>query len=356
MTDPRVIGIVADDVTGAADSAGAFAAHGWRVLLLADGEAASPEPGTVLAVVAHNRALPDEEARTASERATARLASVADRLFVKIDSTVRGSVASQIRGALTEWARVAGDAHALVCPAFPAQSRTVRGGVVFVDGVPVHETPSGQDPITPVRSSDLAQLLQAPDVATEDAATDADLDRIARRIADDARTVAVGSAGLAHALARTWSRGAVPAAPLAAGGRVLVAVSSRLAVTRRQVDVLGGAEGISVISATDRTDLSPDRAAALLADDVRTTLDSEPIDSLIVCGGDGLAAVLARLGAHAVRIDRALADGCPSGVIVGGAHDGLRIVTKSGGFGGPRTLLDLADALRSARSTKDDPS
>jgi uncharacterized protein YgbK (DUF1537 family) len=33
MAAPRVLGLVADDLTGAADSAVGFAEHGWRVEL-----------------------------------------------------------------------------------------------------------------------------------------------------------------------------------------------------------------------------------------------------------------------------------------------------------------------------------
>jgi hypothetical protein len=51
--------------------------------------------------------------------------------------------------------------------------------------------------------------------------------------------------------------------------------------------------------------------------------------------------------------------GCPVGTVVGGLCDGLRVATKSGGFGDPTTLIDLTAALfrhsavDSARSKED---
>ena len=52
-----------------------------------------------------------------------------------------------------------------------------------------------------------------------------------------------------------------------------------------------------------------------------------------------------------MRIDAVLVDGCPSGTIVGGAVDGVRIVTKSGGFGQPGALVGLVDVLGPPLST-----
>jgi hypothetical protein len=40
--------------------------------------------------------------------------------------------------------------------------------------------------------------------------------------------------------------------------------------------------------------------------------------------------------------------GAPDGRVVGGTADGLRLITKSGGFGGPDTLITIVQRLRSA--------
>ena len=73
-----------------------------------------------------------------------------DRLYVKIDSTMRGSVAGQLRGALDAWGASCPGAVVVLCPAFPDEGRTVVGGAVLVDGIPVDRSPAAVDPITPV--------------------------------------------------------------------------------------------------------------------------------------------------------------------------------------------------------------
>ena len=40
--------------------------------------------------------------------------------------------------------------------------------------------------------------------------------------------------------------------------------------------------------------------------------------------------------------------GAPNGRVVGGTADGLRLITKSGGFGVPDTLITIVQRLRSA--------
>ena len=63
-------------------------------------------------------------------------------------------------------------------------------------------------------------------------------------------------------------------------------------------------------------------------------------------GGDGAAAILDCVGADRIAIDGAIVAGCPSGIVHGGAADGLRLVTKSGGFGDPDTLATITTRLR----------
>ena len=87
------------------------------------------------------------------------MAGGAERLFLKIDSTVRGSVAGQIDGALRAWSQQHPEAWAVICPAFPAQRRTVVSGQVLVDGVPVAESAAATDPVTPRTVSDLTVIV-----------------------------------------------------------------------------------------------------------------------------------------------------------------------------------------------------
>ncbi|WP_317231318.1 four-carbon acid sugar kinase family protein, partial [Clavibacter sp. MX14-G9D] len=191
-----------------------------------------------MAIVTDARAQAPDAARTATRAAVARAVEVGDdRLFLKIDSTMRGTVHEQIQGALAAWEPRAAGAVAVVCPAYPAMGRTVEGGHLLVDGAGVETTSVGRDPVTPVTTSALADLLpgsahidaasDAADLAdriaavaaagarvvTVDAVTSADLRFVAEAFALlGPRAVPVGSAGLAAEMARVWGSAPAPAA------------------------------------------------------------------------------------------------------------------------------------------------
>ncbi len=268
-----IAAIVADDLTGACDSAVRFVAAGWETRLLLDrrdsGLPMAGEGDALLAVTTDSRGLADDEARDATIQAVEAVQRLgATRLFLKIDSTMRGSVRGQVAGALQAWRRRWPDAVAVVCPAYPSMGRTVAAGVLLVDGVPVAESGLRDDPVTPALTSELGELLPGSvplsrfgagsaealahgspraGVLTADAQTDADLQELAEAIAlRPTAAIPVGSAGLALAMARTWRQAAAMVAPAAiavpipAGGsrRVLVQVSSLNEVSRRQLAVL----------------------------------------------------------------------------------------------------------------------
>ena len=66
---------------------------------------------------------------------------------------------------------------------------------------------------------------------------------------------------------------------------------------------------------------------------------------LVLVGGQTARLVCRRLQAQGVRIEGELEPGVPYGRLIGGVWDGLPVVTKAGGFGGPDTLLDAVRAL-----------
>ncbi|MGY1714065.1 four-carbon acid sugar kinase family protein [Geodermatophilus sp. SYSU D01106] len=256
-------GVVADDLTGATDTSVQFARQGWPTLLRLRPGADRLPADAVLAECTDARALGDEAAPATGAAVTRLHRSGVERLYVKVDSTLRGSVAAQVRGALESWSAVRPAAFAVVCPAYPAMDRVVTDGVALAGGQLLEEGPAGRDPVTPVATSRLAELLpgsvhvrQPADgdpatlaaalaaagrdarVVTVDARDDADLARLADavdRVGPDA--VPAGSAGLAGALAARWR----PAAPAADGGAppsgerpVLVLVTSLHRTAREQ--------------------------------------------------------------------------------------------------------------------------
>ena len=68
---------------------------------------------------------------------------------------------------------------------------------------------------------------------------------------------------------------------------------------------------------------------------------------MVLVGGDGAAAALQRVRADAIRLHGTLAPGVPVGTILGGAAHGMRVVTRSGGFGRSDSLLEIVARLQS---------
>jgi len=355
------LGLIADDLTGASDAAVQFARRGWEAVLVLDG-ARLGEGGSVLAVTTDCRALDNATAEKLTADAVSQLVEAGiDRIYLKIDSTMRGSAPGQIAGALSVWRRKYPDAAAVVCPAYPRMGRTVVDNRLLVDGRPVEQSAIGRDPVTPVTTSDLAALIpgsqygpakaghyvligtQSAPILTVDAANDDQLAAIASAVAAAGpRMIAVGSAGLADAMAAVWS-GPTAFAQAPAGRqpeqtrRILIQVTSLNPVSHAQIAKLAQVYP-DVVVLTGRAE----DVAAELADRV----EREQWDVLGLIGGDGARAALHLLGASAIRIVDALLEGIPHGVIVGGRAAGMAIFTKAGGFGAEDALVRVVEKLK----------
>ncbi|MEU3269921.1 four-carbon acid sugar kinase family protein [Saccharomonospora sp. NPDC006951] len=396
------VAIIADDLTGAGDTAVQFTEEGWTAeLRLRGGETSEGATATVVAVTTDSRALGEDEAAVRVRDAAAELRGQGvTRFFKKVDSTLRGPIRAEIDAALGV---LAPDTIAVVCPAFPDVGRTVSGGTLLVDGVPVAETVIGSDPVTPVTVSEVPELLGAPLVRLDpaeaperwaerireagstvvvlDATDNAGLDRIAAAVAElGDRALPVGSAGLAAALARRWRPREQRAST------ALVVVTSLNAAAREQAAALTGAAAVrheptghelsddaawegfvgavlASAGARPRTLLliAPERETATvgaglvprrLADAAARVVRSGEVAGVVVTGGDGARALLDGLGSTGIRLRGHVAPGVALGAVVGGWAAGLPVATKAGGFGGPEVLIKAADAVRENRSDR----
>jgi uncharacterized protein YgbK (DUF1537 family) len=64
---------------------------------------------------------------------------------------------------------------------------------------------------------------------------------------------------------------------------------------------------------------------------------------LVLSGGDTASAVCGALYAREILLNREIAPGIPRGILRGGILHGVPVATKSGGFGGPDALIQVAD-------------
>ena len=351
-----MLGLIADDLTGAGDASVQFAKRGWRTMVSWGLTPVQVRPD-VIAVTTDSRALGNDVAeRRTAEALTALMKAGIDRVFVKIDSTMRGSVQGQVAGAVFAWRARYPDARAVVCPAYPRMGRTVESNRLFVNGEPVELTAFGRDPVSPVHTNVMTQLLPAsPHVSVVDAITDADLMAIAASIsAAGPAVIPVGSGGLAEAIAAAWLDKPSPENILSVGNvlktrtdsRILLQVSSLNPVAQAQTARLKSAfPDIGIVSPpVERGDSSA--IAEKLAEEFAARFAREEWGILGFVGGDGARATLERLGASGIRIVDSLIEGIPLGVVAGGTADGLPVFTKAGGFGTEDALVRCVERIR----------
>jgi len=267
--NPLTMLVAADDLTGANDTSVSFADAGYRTVLLMDESSAGAALDTeVTAMSTDSRPSGDSARARTRALVEAALAGNIDRLYLKVDSTMRGSVQHQVRGALDAWTTAHPDAVAVVCSAYPAMGRTVIDGVLKVNGVDVDQTASGRDPVCPVTTPHMGELIPGAavlpnpgdaaglaeairtagsDVVVVDAVTQEDLAVIAEAIDTLGRAaIPVGSAGLSKELTRFLPAPVTtaPEDPLPVTRRPLVVVSSIHETSQEQVDrFIGSADG-----------------------------------------------------------------------------------------------------------------
>jgi uncharacterized protein YgbK (DUF1537 family) len=345
--------IVADDLTGACDSGIAFLHNTRCVRVVLDASGGDPCvrcDDEVLVFTTESRDLPESEAAECVSGATAAARQAgAGTLLKKIDSAGRGNIGVETTAALNAW-----DAEiALVAPAFPPAGRIVDAGLLHIRDA------AGQHAIVPLRSlfaaveatkigilhagSTSEAQAQVEDAIAEgiqillcDAATQDDLQHIASAgLGSSRRILWVGSAGLAHSIARSlpanpWEQ--VP--PSCREGRTLIFVGTDHPVTKLQVSQLASAPEHRFYQ------ISWDQVSE---ECIRKCFAEAPVSALVLTGGGTAAYVLRALQAQSIRLAGELSPGIPWGIIEGGRADGCLVITKSGGFGGRDALLSIIE-------------
>ena len=160
ITNYSTVGIIADDLTGANDTALQFMLNGaeTNILLNTTVKPTSTHPRQVWAISTESRNIDAQEAlvkvKNATEFFTEKINP--DFIYKKIDSTVRGNIAIEALAILNvlNW-----DA-AIVIPAFPQEGRTTVGGYHLLKGIPIERTEMAIDPHSPITESHLPTLFK----------------------------------------------------------------------------------------------------------------------------------------------------------------------------------------------------
>lgn len=354
-------GCIADDFTGAGDAASFLAEGGLSVQLLngvpaeeETGSEQSPAEGPQAVVIAlKSRTAPAGEAVSESLRAAEYLLKLGVRqIYFKycstFDSTAEGNI-GPVADALME--RMCAP-YSVLCPSLPVNGRTVSGGILYVNGVPLSESPMKDHPLTPMRESDLTKLMapqsrfparavrremlsgsapsaeEGPCYLVPDYETDEDGKRIAEAFGD--LPLLTGGSGLLKFLAariKGESRGTGTVPPDGTPGRAVLLAGSCSAATLAQIGkyLKDGHPGLRIDPARV---LDGTQTAENVFEFVRKhTTDTE---SVLVYSSDSPEKVRESQAAGAEKVSAAL-EGLTAEIAVRAVKDGFRRIVTAGG-------------------------
>ena len=153
------IGVIADDFTGASDIALTLAEGGMRTAQFVGIPNASVDVDAGI-VSLKSRTIPVAEAIAQSIAACDWLCEQgAQQIIFKVCSTFDSTDAGNIGQVTQALAEHMGAKHVLVCPAFPANGRSIYMGHLFVGDVLLNESGMQDHPLTPMKDADLRRVL-----------------------------------------------------------------------------------------------------------------------------------------------------------------------------------------------------
>ncbi|QUS37186.1 3-oxo-tetronate kinase [Falsirhodobacter algicola] len=157
-----MIGVIADDFTGATDIAGFLVANGLATTqMIGVPEAGTTVEGDAVVVSLKSRSNPAGEAVADSLAALEWLQSLGCRqIFQKYCSTFDSTAKGNIGPVADALMAAIGTDITVVCPALPINGRSIYKGYLFVGDQLLQESGMKDHPITPMTDSNLMRLME----------------------------------------------------------------------------------------------------------------------------------------------------------------------------------------------------
>lgn len=158
-----ILGVIADDFTGATDVASMLVREGMRtVQVIGIPEGPLPADADAVVVALKSRTIPAADAVAQSLAALKRLqAAGARQIYFKYCSTFDSTPAGNIGPVAEALLDALGSPIAIACPAFPENGRTVFRGHLFVGDQLLSDSGMREHPLTPMTDANLVRVLQA---------------------------------------------------------------------------------------------------------------------------------------------------------------------------------------------------
>lgn len=323
--------MIADDLTGALEAGAHFSGRGL------------PSCVTTTNVPANTQvAVLDTETRHRSPaEAYAIVKGIArqsnpELIYKKTDSTLRGNIGAELRAILDSFP----GRKVTYAPAYPDLGRTVRNGKLYVRGVPVHQTEFAADELNPIRSSDVAGVLDGVPATILDGESNEDIRRAASLILSGPPAIAAGPAALAAALAGQLSENGPSVRPFPKLSRCLIVNGSRHPASLAQIEFAknNGCFGNGWDYFENAANGDGMARAAQTGVLISQVLHS--YEAVIVFGGDTAYGIHSALGSEPFDPFSELLPGVPLS-----RSKGIYWITKAGGFGAADILCDIRRRL-----------
>ncbi len=159
MTNLPNIAIVADDLTGSADSAVQFASVGMATaVVMPDTEIPHNNQLEVIVLDSESRDINKDDAYNAVKDSCKKLLSLNKDilLYKKVDSTLRGNIGAELQSVYDEF----GAQIIIFSPAFIPSKRITINGIQYLNGKKLEETELANIPKSPVTTSVIEDIIK----------------------------------------------------------------------------------------------------------------------------------------------------------------------------------------------------
>ncbi len=350
-----MIVVIADDLSGAAELAGAALNHGLRAEVQTVFNPSAD--ADVICLDTNSRSLTAAKAAmTVGETARAVARAEPAWIYKKCDSVLRGNVLAEIRAIMV----ATNKARATLISANPTRGRVIRGGEYFINDQPLHETAFANDPEHPRQTSRVTELLggDLTDVLTPNATSTANLFHHASQLNND--TLAAGGVEFFDAILTARQRlnpprerpcpkhRSIPGPTLLVCGSAVAWPKRVEAAARSQTPIFSLPHDIDAIVRALRTapivaigigngpatqGRSPAELVKQLAISVKSILVRTTVNRILLEGGATAAAVLRDLAWTRLTACQPCAPGV--GVLAPIGTEGVEVCVKPGSYDWP---------------------
>ncbi len=373
------LALIADDFTGANDLALQLIKYGIKIVTTS--KISSLGKNEVEVITSESRNIDENIAKKIVGEIIDKFnENTYEKLFKKIDSTLRGNVRVEVE----ELRKKIGDKPISYVVPFPSVGRIIKNGKHYVDGIELSKSIFGQDPICPVKTSDIEDYFPGRIISLEEIRSgnlveilkeaseldlifegekEEDIDLVGEALVKSGRDkYVVGSSRIMESLLKYWGF---------SKSKVLVIAGSCNNISLEQVRSFseknklktydykvgkkllksGSGEDILIRSIREKEEMSEDLKAKSskeikkeLVEIAVDIIKKEKIKKIISSGGDISMELMEKLGLDTFEVTNYIEAG-----ISYGRSGEYEIITKPGGFGSENIYEKMYSFMKNCR-------